>query len=220
MKKLWILLADRFDALAPRVRLLVFLGLIALLSLLFYALSVQPALARYELARQANAQDEQRIAKLREQEVELIRASSADPDAESRRQIDAVQRERAELRRTMAANGLVDPARAASMLRQLIADQGGVELISMQAGEVLDLLASEEGAARAAGGTHDGLYRHSLKLSLRGTYAGLSRYVAGVERLAWQPKVAELKITTEKWPQARLELVLHVNSLERAWLAF
>jgi hypothetical protein len=33
-------------------------------------------------------------------------------------------------------------------------------------------------------------------------------------------QVTELMLSSERWPQARLELVLHVISLERAWLAF
>lgn len=220
MKKLWILVADRFDALLPRERLVVFLCLISILCAIFYFGSVQPALARYEQGRQAYARDEKRIAKLREQEVALIRAGSIDPDAETRRQIEALQRERMGKRKTMATNGLVDPARAAAILRHLIAEQGGVELVSMRAGEVVDLLAAEGAAGKVPVPGHVGLYRHSLKLSLRGSYTALSRYVAGVEKLSWQPKVAELKVATEQWPQARLDLTLHVNSLERAWLAF
>ncbi|MEN3109647.1 hypothetical protein ACFONG_14320 [Uliginosibacterium paludis] len=228
MKKLWLKLADRFDAMMPRERLMVFLALIAVVSAIFYFWSLNPALVRYQLVQQQMQQDEKLLRGLDEEELALIRAASADPDAAVRAQIEASRQELAAVQAELGGAGgkLVEPAQAARMLRDLIKAQGGsVELVSMQAGEVQNLLVDSESTSRpapavAAEGGLKGLYRHRLRLALRGDYAALNRYVGQLEKLPWNMQVAELKLSSERWPQARLELVLHVISLERAWLAF
>lgn len=227
MKKLWLQLADRFDAMMPRERLMVFLALIALVSAVFYFWSLNPALVRYQQVQQQMQQDEKLLRGLDEEELALIRAASADPDAAVRAQIAASRQELAAVQAELGGAGgkLVEPAQAVRMLRDLISAQGGnVELASMQAGEVQNLLVEGDGEGKPSAAVSDaslkGLYRHSLRLALRGDYAALTRYVAQLEKLPWNMRVAELKLSGEHWPQARLELVLHVISLERAWLAF
>lgn len=230
MKKLWLQLADRFDAMMPRERLMVFLALIAVVSALFYFLTLNPALARYQLVQQQMQQDEKLLRSLDEEELSLIRAASADPDAAVRAQIAATRQELAALQATLGSAGgrLVDPAQAARMLKDLVAAQSGVTLVSMQAGEAQNLLIDSEDEGKAPGAAPapaapqgaKGLYRHTLRIALRGDYAALSRYVAQLEKLTWSMQVAELKLVSEQWPEARLELVLHIISLERAWLAF
>ncbi|MDQ7990770.1 MAG: type II secretion system protein GspM [Candidatus Dactylopiibacterium sp.] len=225
MKKIWLLLSDRFNACAPRERLLIFLALTAVCAGVLYLTVIDPALASQRAAQASLEQDVQRLRVLDAQEVEMIRGAAADPDqvtrqslAEAHARLDGLQ---AEL--LGADSGLVDPARVNDVLHALIAAQRGLSFVSMQSTAVEDLLASAPTAPASAalpGGDHArGLYRHTLKLSLQGDYNALMRYVGEVEKLPWGLRLGEVAIQTEHWPVARLDLTLTLISLERAWLA-
>lgn len=220
MKKLWLQLGDRFDALQPRERLLVFLALVALLAGLFVFLLLNPALARYQAARKVVQQSEKSLQGFAEQEVLLIEGSSRDPDLAERAALAAQARELDELRRTLLGgeHGLMSPELMSERLRALIAARKGLELVSIQSGEAQDLLAGPGNSP----GTRPlrSLYRHSMKLVLRGEYPALHAYLREVEALPGQLSTSELRLRSEAWPQASLTLTLKFNSLERAWLAF
>lgn len=227
MKKLWIALSDRFDAMQPRERLMVFCAVIALILGVFYVFSLNPALERYQKARQQLAQDEHMLNNLAQEEVSLVQANARDPDAPVRQQIAAARAEHEAVQAALnsTAAGLTTPTRTVRVLRELISAQQGLTLVSMQIGEVQDLLAglAPASAASAPSGSDmpvQGLFRHTLRMSLEGSYFALSQYVGRVEELPSGIRVGKVQIDAGQWPQARMELVLYINSLERAWLAF
>lgn len=222
MKKLWLMLGDRFDALLPRERLMVLLALVAVFAGLFYVGVLNPALVRYQLARQSVQQNEAQLNSLAEQEVLLIGGASRDPDQEEREQLSVLDRDMAALRNQLTGPNarLASPEQMSGMLRALIAAQKNLHLVSISSGEVQDLLAPIDPAAPAAARAQLGLYRHSVKLELQGDYAAITAYLRQLENLPWQMEVSRVAIRTQVWPQASLNLTLNINSLERAWLAF
>lgn len=223
MKKLWLMLGDRFDALQPRERLVVFLALVAVLAGLFYLLAANPALKRYQLARQSVQQSELQLKSLALQEVLLIESSARDPDKEEREQLSAVDRDMAVLRDQLTGPHarLASPEQMSGMLRALIAAQKNLRLVSISSGEVQDLLASADPAAAPLPvRTELSLYRHSVKMELHGDYVAITAYLHQLENLPWQLDAGQVLVKTLAWPQASLSLTLNINSLERAWLAF
>ncbi|KAF7597708.1 MAG: hypothetical protein CGU28_17060 [Candidatus Dactylopiibacterium carminicum] len=163
MNRLWLQLADRFDACAPR-------------------------------------------------ELALIQASQLDPDAASRQEIARLEDENKRLRVALDSEQalFVPPAQMAVLLRELIAGQQGLELLSLKAGNPEPLLAQKDAPI--------GLFRHSLDLELRGSYATLAAYLAHVERLPWRLGFSSLSLRTETAPRANLKLILYTVSLEATWL--
>lgn len=225
MKKHWLLLADQFDAMRPRERLMVFIALVAVLAGGFYVLLLNPALARYQLARQQLQQSELALNTLNQQELLLTEASSRDPDQDERARLQALDQQVTALRSQLTgpAARLATPEKMNALLRALIAGQKNLHLLSISSGEVQDLLAAPQPGAELQAPASKGalsLYRHSVKLVLQGDYAALSSYLRQLETLPWQMEAAQVQIRSENWPQATLSLTLHINSLERAWLAF
>jgi MSHA biogenesis protein MshJ len=226
MKKICLLLGDRFDAMLPRERLLVFLALVAALGGLFVLSGLNPALLRYQMARQSLLQSERSLKTLAEQEVLLVEGDSRDPDAAERSELLALDRQLEALRDQLTGGkaGLASPEKMGSMLHELIAAQKNLRLVSIHSGDVADLLAGVPGVAASAPASLSrpmhSLYRHELKLVLRGDYAALMNYLRQVEALPGRLSASEVLIRSEAWPEASLSLSLNINSLERAWLAF
>lgn len=217
MKKLWLAAADRFDALQPRERLVIFLAVVALLVAAFVLLVLDPALSRYRVANTQLQQGEQTLQALDAQEVALIQASHADPDAATREAIAALQAGNLRLREQLdtAQARFVPPAQMGALLRDLVATQPGLELLALRTGKRDNLMPpGPDGEPRA------GLYRHEVELELRGSYAALTAYLQGIEQLPWQLGFGAASLRVDTYPQARLRLVLHTISLEQAWLGF
>ena len=152
MKKAWLFLADRFDARLPRERLLIFLGLVAVLITLFYLLVLGPDYQRYQQARNSSKQSESQLAVLNEQELMLVQASLQDPDAETRKQIRQAEGENQRLRAELAdgQTQFVPPEKMDAVLRDLIASQKGLELVSIRSGKAENLLEPPAGISAPA----------------------------------------------------------------------
>ena len=225
MKKAWLFLADRFDALKPRERLAIFLALAAALVGLFFVLALNPAYARIQQAQRSLEQSEQALAAARAGELALLQRASLDPDAETRRLIAQVSEENDALRGKLASTQaqLASPGKMTEMLRDLIAAQQGVELVSMHTAVPEDLLSramatDKSPAARPA--TTSSLYRHAIELSVRGDYQALAGYLRRVESLPWKIELADMSLKAGQYPQATMTLTLYTLSLERTWLSF
>ena len=227
MKKHWLLLADRFDALRPRERLMVFLGLVALLTLVLYLLVLGPSFQRYQQAKSDIARNETLRVALEEQERVLLQASFEDPDAGVRRNIQTLLEENEGLRKDLAGAQirLAPPEKMAAILQDLIDSQKSLELVSLRSGKVEDLLQSGEKQKPEAGSSvpesnEQGIFRHGLELTVRGDYASLAAYVRRVEELPWKVYPSSLTLKVERYPVSTLSLTLYTLSLERAWLGF
>lgn len=221
MKKAWIYLADRFDALAPRERLVVFLGLAASLIAVFYVSVLDPTFTRYQKAHDELVRNQQQINLLSTQQVALIQVSSADVDADVHQQIKKVltdnERMRDELNK--AKTTLATPDKMAGLLQDLIHAQKGLELVSVRSGKTEDLLAPPAGTSVPVGSEHS-VYRQSVEVTVRGNYASLAEYLKKVEALPWRFYLGDLSLKVERYPNSTMTLKLYTLSLERAWLGF
>jgi MSHA biogenesis protein MshJ len=102
-----------------------------------------------------------------------------------------------------------------AILRDLLAGQQGLELVSLRSTQAEDLM-----QGKASGTAGIGIYRHGIEISVRGSYADLTRYMRQIEALPWKVLPGRLIIKTETYPQSTMTLTLYTLSLERAWLSF
>jgi len=113
----------------------------------------------------------------------------------------------------------VTPEKMTSVLRDLIAAQKGLELVSIQSGKIEDLLAPPAaGSSPAERG--QSIFRHGIEVSVRGDYAALAAYMKLLESLPWKVHLADMVLTTEQYPRSTMKFTLYTLSLERAWLGF
>ncbi len=215
MKKIWLKLADHFDARPPRERFAIFIGLTGLLLALAYLYGFEPALARQQKASQSLADSTRQQALLAEQEVVLIGTASQDPDAAAIAQLQEILNNNTRLRTALASAPLASPEKMTAVLRDLIVAQKGLQLISLSSGTPGNVTPRASIASEMAG-----IYRHAIHISVRGRYADLLAYLQQIEALPWPVQAGSLQIKTDHYPDSIMTLTLYTHSLERAWLGF
>lgn len=221
MKKAWLFLADRFDALQPRERLSVFLGLTALLIGAFYLLAFNPVLLRQQAARNQLKQSEAAINTFSQQQITLSAAIDRDPDAEAIKLLTDIRAGNIAMHQqlTDAQAQLANPEKMTSVLRDLIAKQKGLELVSMRTLKVEDLLSSVASGPATVPNLRS-VFRHGIEITVRGDYASLAAYMQQIEKLDWKIYRDSLSLKTEGYPVSSMTLTLYTLSMERAWLSF
>lgn len=154
MRKYWLLLSDRFNALADRERMIVFLSLAGLLCAIAYLGFIEPMQSKRLRYQAKIKQQSTALQALQAQEQLLLQQSLQDPDAARQQQISTIEQEnrdrRAELARLQQA--LAAPERMPRLLADLLDRNSGLELISIKTLPAENLLPqqAETGAAPGA----------------------------------------------------------------------
>ena len=212
MKTQWLRWAETIDALGLRERLFLLLSLVAVLFLIMDSLVYQPALAQQARSRDAIDDLHLQLAVL-EQESRLI-ASDGPPDPLGwrKRRLSELESRLAELDTQVRdqLGMLVDPRLAAGMLRDIIAQEGDLQLLGLDTSLAgLDPALHQTLSNGAAGYLPANLGRYQLTLRLEGSYLATLRFLERLEALPWALFSEQLDLEVEDHPRARVTLRLH-----------
>lgn len=149
MKQTWEKLARRFDALKPRERVMVFLAGVAIIAGLAFVLAIDGALTRHKILAANAAKQRTDLAQLQRQNAELTRTLSQDADAEGRKRIDALRRQLGEFDSELRSvqQGLVPPNRMVRVLEDMLSRDSRVRLVKLRTLPVATLTESSGAAA-------------------------------------------------------------------------
>lgn len=206
--------ASRFDALTLRERVLVALSMIALVWLA-WDWTLHQTLNRSATAAQGD------VASLRERVVsevaladQLKRAMEDDPN----KRLVAEQRELAEQivsadsRLESLVGGFVAPSMMPVLLEDVVAHHRGVTL------QRVANLPVEPVRQRADGEAVPGLYRHAMRVELRGGYFAVRDYLKELEDAPWRFSWRSLNYRVDRFPDAAVVLEVETMSREKTWL--
>jgi MSHA biogenesis protein MshJ len=207
----------------------VFLALLG--ALLFVSLQV----VLPPLAAQQKRSEAELMAK-REQ-IRSVYAQTEQLAAERGRDRDAANRERiAELKEQLTVadggtgaltRGFVSPREMAALVEQVLKRNRALELVSIEnlpptaLGEPAAEPARTAGTAKPAGEAAAGgpvVYRHGLRVEVKGEYANLVRYLQALETLDWKVLWDQARLEAEAYPVSRLTVVIYTLSTEQVWL--
>ncbi|MDH5534225.1 MAG: type II secretion system protein M [Betaproteobacteria bacterium] len=232
MKEQWLKLAEKFDALSLRERILVAAGMIGVTVYMSYFLLIDPLLAARPRLEQAIKQER---AMLKSVDAILKTGPGAGEDAQlvKRSYQEALRKQLADLNESLVGmqTGLVPPEKMAKLLEGVIAKDRGVELLSLRKLPVQRVRAVKPVAAASGAetvpavgtkalseGSAGGVYQHGFEITIQGSYGGLHDYLARLEKLPWRMFWGKLSLNAENHPDIRLTLVVQTLSLDRAWL--
>jgi len=227
VKEQWRKLSAKFDALAPRERVLVFVAAIVGILLVYWALLLDPLAARQKRLTQQLAEARQNI----KNADNLLRAleTQADPDAIKQSYRNALRKQLAEIDRSMQGlqKGLVPPERMAKLLEEVLTKNRGLQLVSLRTLPVQRFESpgagpapktDDKGTKPAPKETDRSIYQHSFEIALQGSYADLHDYLARLEQLPWQMFWGRISFETDQYPRLRITLTVHTLSISKAWL--
>ncbi|MDH5258803.1 MAG: hypothetical protein OEX07_12380 [Gammaproteobacteria bacterium] len=64
----------------------------------------------------------------------------------------------------------------------------------------------------------DKVYKHRVRLTLRGKYTDIANYLHEIEKMPWKLFWQELELQTETYPNSRVTLEIYTLSLKQDWL--
>lgn len=214
MKEKWQQLLVRFDALSLRERLLVTIGVVALLFTSVDTLYLQPA---DEALRKAATSHKQLAQTLRQQQeqINLLRSKAPlDPDQANRSRKNLLQTELQRLSEDSQSHSrrYVNPKEVSGILAELLKDHPGLAL------EKVANLPAEAVLDKTDGKDQIQVYRHGLKLRLTGGYLETLDYLKAIETLPWAFYWDSLDYEVAEHPNASIELTLYAYSLGKEWI--
>jgi MSHA biogenesis protein MshJ len=217
-------LIERLDRQSLRERALVFGAGVALIYMAWQMLLMDPLTRRAHVA-------EQHLTDLR-QRVEAADAASTaaaqNPAIAAAMRNQALKQRLAQVDTLLAeaARGYVSPDRVAELLRELLASQHGLTLISLRNMPVESLsrpaAAAEAlpGSAAAAPDAVDrGPFLHPVELVVEGDYLSVVAYLQALEQLPWRMHWERLELKVGTYPANRVRIVIGALSLSRDWMS-
>jgi MSHA biogenesis protein MshJ len=219
-------LAERLDALSLRERALIFLAGVTLVCMAWQILLMGPLTAREHAA-------ELRLTEARRQldNVERIgtaAAAAADPllSAAARNQALKGRLDALDAGLRSAAHGYVGPERMTDLLRQILADQPGLELVSLRnlPPESLSQRVGVQPAAAAPSAADAypadiGPFLHPVEIVVDGDYASLIAYLRSIETLQWRIQWQRLELRAGSTAKNRIRIKIGALSLSRDWIS-
>ena len=211
-------ISERLDALSLRERGLIFAGGVTLVCVAAQTLFMGPIAVRAQNA-------DRRIAAARQTMATREGASStsvSDPSAAATARNAALTERLKVLDAQLhtAAQGYVAPDKVVQMLRDLLANQQDLRLISLSSLPV-ESLSREAAGATEAGPTGEGPgpFLHPVEMVVDGSYSSVVQYLRALEAMPWQVHWQGLELTAGDYPVNRVRIVIGALSLSRDWMS-
>ncbi|MCW8881187.1 MAG: hypothetical protein OQK92_02650 [Sedimenticola sp.] len=222
------LVANRFDSLTLRERLMILILLLALLvggwlNLFWDKESAIQVRIAGEID-QISEQNELLNAKLKG----LVSQAESDPNVDIRKQIEQVKQVVAQMEGRIkdTAESLIEPVEMARLLERILLSSDNLNLVRLstlktepltgdqkkddKAAEVVDQQAVEE--------EKQNIFRHGFIVEFDGDYLSVLRYLQSLEALPWQFFWDGIELSVTEYPVVRVKLQLHTLSLSEGWI--
>jgi len=223
MKQLLQRYAESIDAMALRERVLFFGAVALVLVTLLQVFLLNPVLTRRNLLSTQIAQQQDETNAIQAQIQALVRPSVPDQNALNREKIKSLRGQIAQLDREFEEQQkqFVPAEKMGAMLQNMVAKNPKLQLLSLRNLPSAALSAGTKtgaapGSAKAAG-THE-VFRHTVEISVKGSYFDLLDYVAALERMPQRVFWEGLELNVAQYPQSVLKLTIYTLSPEKSWL--
>lgn len=226
-------LIERLDQRSLRERALVFATGVALIDCLWQLLLMDPLMARARAA-------ETRLNAVRDKTLVVDQAGAAvaqDPAVIAAARNRALKVKLRDLDAELArlAQGYVSPSRMIDLLREVLARQRGLHLVSLtnlpprslaktsaveDSGPVRGNPAgiADPGAAQQPQPKDPGPFLHPVEIVVEGDYLAVAAYLHELERLPWKIHWDRLEVDARHSPDNRVRIVIGALSLSPEWI--
>ncbi len=224
VRRHWRVWQERIDAMKLRERALIFIALLAVLYLVATHLVFGPLLAQRDALARALKDKEQEIASIQRQIQALVTQVDVDPASPERRRLAELEARRKALDESLArtTGGLVAPREMARLVEQVLARNRRLEVLRLESLPPTAIDGPAAGRSGAPASTTEaagaGIYKHGMRIELKGRYFDIVEYLRTLERLPWKVFWGEVRLESERYPFSRLTLQIYTLSTHRGWI--
>ncbi len=214
MNKKLTSVASRFDALTLRERGLIAVSLVAILWVVWDWTLHQALSRRLVTVHGAVASLQERIVSEVAMEEQLKRALADDPNKRLMVERDELNAQIAEVdsRLDSLVGGFVAPSMIPVLLEDVVAHHRGVTL------QRVANMPVEPVRVKADAEPVPGLYRHTMRVELRGSYFAVRDYLNELEAAPWRFSWRSLNYHVDRFPDGAAVLEVETLSREKTWL--
>lgn len=209
---------DRVDAMSLRERGLIFVTLLVALYFVAVNMLFGPMYAKKDRLQQQINQLHEETRALESQVQVIVGGGENDPEAAKRKKIASLQEnlKSIDLALNHATAGLVPPKEMTKLVEQMLVKNHGLEVIKMESLPSTPLI---EGGAETGKGSSDSMvYKHGMRIELKGNYLDILRYLRSLEGLEWKVFWGQVTLQTEKHPVSKVSLLIYTLSTRQAWI--
>lgn len=212
-------LRDRVDAFSLRERAMIFIAVMVVLYLVAFNLVFGPL--RAEQARmdaQLKAKRDQ-VQSIETQIQNLVGGPAQDVNGSNRAKLASLQQQLKELDAAMdqMTAGVVSPKEMAKLVERMLMQNRGLELVKLENLPPAPI-AENKTDGNAAATADAQIYKHGMRIELRGSYFDIVTYLKALEALPWKVFWGEVTLETEKYPSSKVTLVIYTLSRYPGWI--
>ncbi len=213
-------LGERINALSLRERGMLLIALWGLLFMLWDLTLMESIRARQEAARTQLESVRERVGALSRSMRTLAGERQQNPEQKLWARLEALQAENTALAQEMASlrGGISTPRQSLAVLTGLLAEQGDVEVISLENLPVEPLLVEPLAVTGGSTETSAGIHIHRVRLVVESDFGGVLDYLNLIEGLPEGVYWESLNLNVPGWPANRVELVLYSLVPGDGWL--
>jgi MSHA biogenesis protein MshJ len=214
-------LAERIDALSLRERGIIFITLLVLLYFAASSLVFGPLRTRQQQLESELKTRLEQVAAINAQVQKSARDATRDPDKENAERLKVLRERIAQVDPQLAGvtQGLVSPRDMARLVEQVLTRNRNLQVIKVESLAPAPLDGQPAGKEAAAPAAADrGVYKHGMRIEVRGRYTDLVRYLRALEALPWKVFWGRATLELEEQPTSRLTLVIYTLSLHQGWI--
>lgn len=219
----------KVDDMSLRERALIFFAAAFLLVSLIDVMFLNPLLQKQKNLSAQVVQQQERMKEIHAQLSGLLEAREADATSPQRERIRVLRQQIADGKSFLQdkRDKLVPPEKMAALLEQVLGKNRNLQLVALETlpvGLFVDLSPEEKvstaaGDDRQAEGGLDWLmFKHGVKITVRGNYADLMQYLKELEHLPSQMYWGEASLNVVEYPESELTLTVYTLSLDKIWL--
>jgi MSHA biogenesis protein MshJ len=234
MKQLWQRIASKIDALGLRERIFIFLMAVVILIAFVNSTVLSQEFSKETQLAQQIAQDQSQIAGIQAEIRAKLAAFDSHPDAAKQAHLNELKQKSAQMRMALQdmQKGLVSPDRMATLLADLLKQNGRLRLVSLRTLPASGLneadAVAKPDAEKKAAELNKGkssemapgnvVYKHGVEIVIEGDYLEMVNYMTALEAMPWQLFWGKAKLTVDDSSKRNLTLTLYTLSLEKKWL--
>lgn len=215
MRLWWRNLLDRVDSLSLRERVLVLVGLLALIGVLWDGLLMRPLERSGQRLEPEIAGLRSEIARINASIEELAGKGSLNPDQVLKEQLTQTRTGIADLDKQLGGltQGLIAPEEMIEVLKTVIARTPPLRIVGLRTLNAEPLAALMPGEVLPSQ-----VYRHGVELELEGGYLDLVEFLRAFDTMPWRFYWHELELDVTAHPLLRVRLTVHTLGREEAWI--
>jgi len=231
LKAWWEKTVIKIDAMSLRERVMIFAAAAFLLVSLINTLFLDPLLAQQKKLSMQVVQQQEKMKEIQANLAALMQAQKDDANSPLHERVRLIQNQidEGELYLKARRDKLVPPEKMGDLLEQVLNKNERLQLLALETLPVTPLIeppsAKQDGSAVSSApapvksaGQERQVYKHGVKITVRGSYADLMQYLTALEKLPTQMYWGAAKMNVTRYPTVELTLTLYTLSLDAIWL--